>query len=60
MHQLWLLAVASVASAPLAAQATWEVTPTAGYRYGGTVNGETGKFIANDGFAWGATIGYRV
>jgi hypothetical protein len=54
------LAVVFVGAAPLTAQTTWEFTPTAGYRYGGTVNGENGKFIANDGFAWGGTIGYRV
>ncbi len=47
-------------AAPLAAQTTWEITPTIGYRYGGTVNSETGKFAANDGLAWGGTIGYRV
>lgn len=47
-------------AAPLAAQTTWEITPTVGYRYGGTVNSETGKFAANDGLAWGGTIGYRV
>lgn len=45
---------------PLVAQTLWEIAPTVGYRYGGTVNSETGKFAANDGFAWGGTIGYRV
>ncbi|HOX19963.1 MAG TPA: hypothetical protein PLI70_03450 [Gemmatimonadales bacterium] len=61
MHRIGPLSLLFVtAAASLHAQATWEITPTAGYRYGGTVNGETGKFIANDGFAWGATIGYRV
>jgi len=62
MHRFGLLAVLLVASAvaPLHAQSTWEFTPTAGYRYGGTVNSENGTFIANDGFAWGGTIGYRV
>lgn len=61
MHRIGPLSLLFVtAAAPLHAQGTWEITPTAGYRYGGTVNSETGKFIANDGFAWGATIGYRV
>jgi len=56
-----LLAVLGLAvAAPLAAQSGIEITPTIGYRFGGTVNGSDGKFIANDGFAWGATIGYRV
>jgi hypothetical protein len=60
MKHLGLLAMILVPAAPLAAQSLWEITPTVGYRYGGTVNSETGKFIANDGLAWGATIGYRV
>jgi hypothetical protein len=60
MYRFGLLGVVLAAAMPLAAQTTWEFTPTAGYRYGGTVNSENGKFIANDGFAWGATVGYRV
>jgi hypothetical protein len=61
MRRLGLAAVSFAALAtPLHAQTTWELTPTAGYRYGGTVNSETGKFAANDGLAWGGTIGYRV
>ncbi|HQR19174.1 MAG TPA: outer membrane beta-barrel protein, partial [Gemmatimonadales bacterium] len=61
MHRPVVLALLIVLAAPpLAAQTTWELTPTIGYRYGGTVNSETGKFAANDGLAWGGTIGYRV
>jgi len=53
-----VLAVAGAASLP--AQSQWEITPTAGYRFGGTVDGEGGEFGANDGFAWGLSIGHRV
>jgi len=56
----WVLALSLVAALPLHAQSQWEITPTAGYRFGGTVDGEGGEFGANDGFAWGATIGRRV
>lgn len=58
MYRILLFAL--VAASPLAAQSGFEITPTIGYRYGGTVNSETGKFSASDGLAWGGTIGYRV
>lgn len=61
MRRLAVLAVLiASATTPLTAQTLWEISPTVGYRYGGTVNSETGKFAANDGFTWGGTIGYRV
>jgi hypothetical protein len=60
MSQLGLLAMVLVAAAPLAAQTTWEITPTVGYRFGGTVDNDDGQFSANDDLAWGGTIGYRV
>jgi len=57
----FLLAVLCLAvAAPLAAQSGIEITPTIGYRFGGTVNSEPGQFSANDNLAWGATVGYRV
>ena len=61
MRRLALVAILiGSATAPLTAQTIWEIAPTVGYRFGGTVNSETGKFAANDGFTWGATVGYRV
>jgi len=49
-----------LAAAPLLAQAGLEITPTVGYRFGGTVGADEGLFAANSGVAWGGTIGYRV
>jgi len=49
-----------LAAAPLAAQAGLEITPTVGYRFGGTVESDAGLFAANSNVAWGGTIGYRV
>lgn len=60
MNRLGLLAMALVATAPLAAQAGLEIAPTIGYRFGGTVDSDEGEFSANDNVAWGGTIGYRV
>jgi len=60
MHRLRLLALALCAASPLAAQSSVEITPTLGYRFGGTVNGETGLFSAQDNLAWGGTLGFRV
>lgn len=61
MRLVPLLVLASLGLAtPAAAQRTVEFTPTAGYRFGGTVDGEGGEFAANDGLAWGFTFGYRV
>jgi hypothetical protein len=53
----FLLASAAI---PLAAQSGLEITPTVGYRFGGTVETDGGHFSANSGVAWGGTIGYRV
>jgi len=47
-------------AAPLAAQAGIEITPTVGYRFGGTVNSDGGQFSADPNLAWGATFGLRV
>jgi len=56
-----LLAVLCLAvAAPLAAQSGIEITPTIGYRFGGTINNDDGRFSASDNLAWGATFGYRV
>lgn len=55
-----VILAATAGVAPLAAQRTVEFTPTVGYRFGGTVDGEGGKFAADDGLAWGFTFGYRV
>jgi len=60
MHRLRLLALALCAATPLAAQSGIEITPTIGYRFGGTINNDDGRFSANDGQAWGATLGFRV
>jgi hypothetical protein len=60
MHQLRLLALALCAAPPLAAQSGIELTPTIGYRFGGTISNDYGKFSAGDNLAWGGTLGYRV
>ena len=61
MHRLGSLALLILsAAAPLAAQSGIEITPTVGYRFGGTVNSDQGLFSASDNIAWGGTIGYRV
>lgn len=60
MRRLALAALLLAATSPLAAQSGVEITPTLGYRFGGTVNSETGKFSADPNLAWGATLGFRV
>ena len=60
MRRLALTALLLGVASPLAAQAGLEFTPTLGYRFGGTVDGETGKFSADPNLAWGATLGLRV
>ncbi|TFG45630.1 MAG: hypothetical protein E4H41_04585 [Gemmatimonadales bacterium] len=60
MHRLGLLALALCAAPPLAAQSGIEITPSIGYRFGGTIDNDDGKFSANDNLAWGGTLGYRV
>lgn len=49
-----------VVASPLAAQSGVEITPTIGYRFGGTINNDYGRFSVNDNMAWGGTIGFRV
>lgn len=60
MIRFGLVALALVVASPLAAQSGIELTPTIGYRFGGTVNSETGLFSAQDNLAWGGTLGFRV
>jgi hypothetical protein len=60
MRRLAPVALLFVAVSPLAAQTTLEITPTAGYRFGGTVDNDNGQFSASSDVAWGGTIGYRV
>ncbi len=60
MHRFGLVGMLLLAASPLAAQSGIEFTPTIGYRFGGTVNSDVGKFSANDNLAWGATLGFRV
>lgn len=54
------VALLTLAAMPLAAQSGIEITPTVGYRFGGTVNSDGGQFAASNDVAWGGTIGYRV
>jgi hypothetical protein len=49
-----------VAAVPLRAQAGIEITPTVGYRFGGTVTADEGLFSAASSVAWGGTLGIRV
>jgi len=60
MYRFGLLALVLLAASPLAAQSGIEITPTIGYRFGGTINNDGGRFSASDNLAWGATVGYRV
>jgi len=61
MHRLALpILLLAITATPLAAQSGIELTPTVGYRFGGTVASETGTFSADPNLAWGATLGFRV
>jgi hypothetical protein len=60
MSRILLAVLCLAVAAPLAAQSGIEITPTIGYRFGGTINNDDGRFSASDNLAWGATFGYRV
>ncbi len=61
MHRRFLpLLLPALLASPLAAQSGVEITPTVGYRFGGTVGSETGQFSVDPNVDWGATLGYRV
>jgi len=60
MFRFLLAVLLLTVAAPLAAQSGLEITPTIGYRFGGTINNDDGRFSASDNLAWGATLGYRV
>ena len=60
MPRFGLLSALLVAGSPLAAQGGIELTPTFGYRFGGTISNDYGKFSAGDNLAWGGALGYRV
>jgi hypothetical protein len=60
MYRFALLAMVLGVAPSLAAQTGLEFTPTVGYRFGGTIDNDDGKFSANDNLAWSGTLGYRV
>ena len=59
LGRIWVTLLLVLAVSPAAADGNWEITPFAGFRFGGSVDEiETGRSYSFDGSAgWGLTLG---